>query len=92
MNFRSFAIDEAESRGLTGFVGNDPAYEHELVDSSQANARCRGHVTGEAQGDDSKIQDYLKALEKGPSAARVSKVEHEKIEAKSGEKGFGSSD
>lgn len=45
-------------------------------------------VTGEAQGDEGSLKKFVDALNKGPSAASVNKVEQSKIEAKSGESDF----
>jgi acylphosphatase len=45
-------------------------------------------VTGEAQGSEDKIQEFVQHLNKGPSAASVSKVDHKDIDSKSGESSF----
>ncbi|KAK5012367.1 hypothetical protein LTR60_004418, partial [Cryomyces antarcticus] len=45
-------------------------------------------VVGEAQGDESKLDEFLKHLNSGPSAASVNKVDHSDIGVKQGEKGF----
>jgi acylphosphatase len=45
-------------------------------------------VQGEAQGSDEAIQQFVQHLNKGPSAASVSGVEHSDISTKSGESGF----
>ncbi|KAK5147227.1 hypothetical protein LTR04_000880, partial [Oleoguttula sp. CCFEE 6159] len=47
-----------------------------------------GTVVGEAQGDESKLDEFLKHLNSGPSAASVNKVDHSDIGVKQGEKGF----
>jgi acylphosphatase len=71
--FRKFTAKQAKSLAITGFVEN----------------ASDGSVVGEAQGSDDAIQEFVKHLGEGPSAARVSKVDHEDVEAKSGETGFG---
>lgn len=48
----------------------------------------RYKVTGEAQGDSGALAELVNHLNKGPSAARVSKVEVKNIETKEGETGF----
>ncbi|EKG21200.1 Acylphosphatase-like protein [Macrophomina phaseolina MS6] len=70
--FRAYTVEEANKLGVTGYVKN----------------AADGTVTGEAQGDDKKIQEFVQWLNKGPSAARVSGVEHSDIEPKQGEDGF----
>ena len=45
-------------------------------------------VTGEAQGDQSALSQFVQHLNKGPSAARVSSVDHNDVATKGGEKGF----
>ncbi|KAF2819531.1 Acylphosphatase [Ophiobolus disseminans] len=72
VNFRSFTQKQAKSIGLTGFVTN-------VSD---------GTVQGEAQGSDDAIKQFVQHLNKGPSAASVSGVEHSEISTKSGESGF----
>jgi acylphosphatase len=45
-------------------------------------------VTGEAQGEQSALSQFVQHLNKGPPAARVSTVDHSDIATKEGEKGF----
>jgi acylphosphatase len=45
-------------------------------------------VTGEAQGEQSALSQFVQHLNKGPPAAKVSKVDSSDIAAKEGEKGF----
>jgi acylphosphatase len=45
-------------------------------------------VQGEAQGSDDAIKQFVQHLNKGPSAASVSGVEHSDISTKSGESSF----
>lgn len=47
-----------------------------------------GTVEGEAQGDTSALDKFLQHLKIGPSAAKVIKVDHREIDAKTGDKGF----
>lgn len=70
--FRAYTVEEANKLGVTGFVKN----------------ASDGTVTGEAQGDDNKIQHFVQWLNKGPSAAKVSRVSHSEIEPKQGETDF----
>jgi len=57
---------------VTGFVQNEPD----------------GTVSGEAQGSESTIRDFLKLINEGPSHASVSNVEQTDIETKDGEEKF----
>ncbi|KAI4206545.1 MAG: hypothetical protein LQ346_001035 [Caloplaca aetnensis] len=68
----SFTQSKASSYGLTGWVKNTSG----------------GKVEGEAQGDDEGIQKLLKALESGPPAASVTKVDQSEIDVKEGESSF----
>ncbi|KAL2358521.1 Acylphosphatase-like domain-containing protein, partial [Cryomyces antarcticus] len=68
----SYTVKQANSLGVTGFVKN----------------ASDGTVVGEAQGDESKLDEFLKHLNSGPSAASVNKVDHSDIGVKQGEKGF----
>ncbi|KAM0696429.1 hypothetical protein Q7P36_003675 [Cladosporium allicinum] len=70
--FRAFTADKAESLKLTGHVQNEKD----------------GSVTGEAQGEQSALSQFVQLLNKGPPAARVSTVDHSDIATKEGEKGF----
>ncbi|KAJ8117138.1 hypothetical protein OPT61_g1602 [Boeremia exigua] len=72
VNFRSFTRKQARSIGLTGFVTN----------------ASDGTVQGEAQGTADQLKDFVQHLNKGPSAASVSGLEHNDISSKSGENGF----
>jgi acylphosphatase len=45
-------------------------------------------VQGEAQGSEDKIKEFVQHLNKGPSAASVSKVDHSDISTKDGESSF----
>jgi hypothetical protein len=45
-------------------------------------------VQGEAQGSNDAIKQFLEHINEGPSAARVTGVEHFEISTKSGESGF----
>jgi acylphosphatase len=56
-----------------------------LSSCARANAV---QVQGEAQGSDDAIKEFVQHLNKGPSAASVSGVEHSEISTKSGESGF----
>ncbi|KZF24391.1 Acylphosphatase family protein [Xylona heveae TC161] len=72
VNFRSFTKSRAESYGLTGWVKNS----------------SDGKVIGEAQGDQHSIDKLVQDLNKGPSAAQVTKLDKESIDTKVGESGF----
>ncbi|KAL1609597.1 hypothetical protein SLS59_001104 [Nothophoma quercina] len=72
VNFRSFTQKQAKSIGVTGFVTN----------------ASDGTVQGEAQGSADQLKEFVQHLNKGPSAASVSGVEHNDISSKSGESGF----
>lgn len=45
-------------------------------------------VSGEAQGDASALDKFVKELNQGPSAAQVSKVDQKDIPTQDGESGF----
>jgi acylphosphatase len=69
---RSFAVKKADGLGITGYAKN-----------------CDdGTVSGEAQGSESALDKFLQHLKMGPSAARVSNLDHKEIEAKTSDKGF----
>ncbi|KAF1809405.1 Acylphosphatase [Eremomyces bilateralis CBS 781.70] len=70
--FRASTVDSAKGLGLTGFV---------------KNARD-GSVTGEAQGPEGKVQEFVEFLQTGPPAARVENVRHEAIDARPDENEF----
>ncbi|KAF2422418.1 Acylphosphatase [Tothia fuscella] len=70
--FRDFTVKKAKSLSLTGFVRN----------------ASDGTVKGEAQGSSDNMTNFLGHLNRGPSAAKVSKVEHDEIAVKEGESGF----
>ncbi|KAI4741101.1 hypothetical protein E4T50_08467 [Aureobasidium sp. EXF-12298] len=72
VNFRSFTVKQAKSLGITGHVQN-------------AND---GTVTGEAQGDSSSLKEFQQHLNKGPSAATVTKLDVNDIKTKEGESDF----
>ncbi|KAJ4383614.1 hypothetical protein N0V86_001669 [Didymella sp. IMI 355093] len=72
VNFRSFTQKQASSIGITGFVTN----------------ASDGTVQGEAQGSADQLKEFVQHLNKGPSAASVSGVEHNDISSKSGEGSF----
>jgi acylphosphatase len=70
--YSSFAVKQANSLSITGYAKN-----------------CDdGTVCGEAQGSDSALDKFLQHLKMGPSAAKVSKVDHQDIDTKSGDQGF----
>ncbi|KAF7845861.1 hypothetical protein BT93_L0290 [Corymbia citriodora subsp. variegata] len=69
---RSFTVKQAQSLGITGKVQN----------------ASDGTVTGEAQGDESSLEQFVQHLHKGPSAASVSKVDVKDVQTKDGERGF----
>ncbi|KAL0488682.1 acylphosphatase [Acrasis kona] len=71
--FRANTVDMAKSLGsITGFVRNT---QHNTVE-------------GEAQGDNEKISQFIKNLEKGYPPSRVDKVETKEVDEKSGETSF----
>jgi acylphosphatase len=76
---------------VTGFVTNSSDGSVSFAASNchpyMSNADI-SQVTGEAQGSEDKIQEFVQHLNKGPSAASVSKVDHKDIDSKSGESSF----
>lgn len=87
---RSFTQKQAKSIGVTGFVtnasdGTVSAFgpcPHTLLNADLVQ------VQGEAQGTADQLKEFVQHLNKGPSAASVSGVEHNDISSKSGENGF----
>ncbi|KAF2768885.1 Acylphosphatase [Teratosphaeria nubilosa] len=72
VNYRSFAVQKANGLNITGWAKNE----------------SDGTVGGEAQGDASSIDKFVEHLRMGPSAAKVSKVDHSDIETKNSDNGF----
>ncbi|PSR76883.1 Acylphosphatase [Coniella lustricola] len=72
VGYRYFTRKHATARDLTGWVRNTQDEK----------------VEGEAQGEKNKITDFLKELNKGPSHATVSKVNHEQRDVVEGEAAF----
>ncbi|KAK3068161.1 inducible alternative oxidase 2 [Teratosphaeriaceae sp. CCFEE 6253] len=72
VNYRSFAVKQADGLSITGYAKNCDV----------------GTVQGEAQGDASAIDKFLQHLRRGPGAAEVNKVDHQSMQAKEGERGF----
>ncbi|KAH8724392.1 Acylphosphatase-domain-containing protein [Phaeosphaeriaceae sp. PMI808] len=68
VNFRNFTKKQARNIGVTGFITN----------------ASDGSVQGEAQGSDDAIKQFVDHLNKGPSAASVSAVDHFDISTKLG--------
>jgi acylphosphatase len=58
VGFRAFVTDEAETRGLAGWVRN----------------RADGNVEAVIAGDESIVDDMLEACSRGPLGARVENV------------------
>jgi acylphosphatase len=65
-------VQKANGLNITGYARNE----------------SDGTVGGEAQGDPSALDKFVQHLKMGPSAAKVSKVDHSEIETKSGDSGF----
>ncbi|KAI9051717.1 hypothetical protein LZ554_004757 [Drepanopeziza brunnea f. sp. 'monogermtubi'] len=72
VGFRYFTQKKASSYGLTGWVRN-------VAD---------GKVEGEAQGEDEVLQRFVKDIEKGPTHARVARLEKSDVDLVDGESGF----
>ncbi|KAF2025406.1 Acylphosphatase [Setomelanomma holmii] len=70
--FRDHTQTIAKRIGVTGYVTN----------------ASDGTVKGEAQGSSDAIKQFLEHINEGPSAARVTGVEHSEISTKSGESSF----
>jgi acylphosphatase len=64
VGFRYFTIRTAQDLGIVGWVRNTPV----------------GTVEVEAQGVERRLRSFLKELERGPRAARVSGLEIEDLE------------
>ena len=72
VSFRAFTVDEARTRGLTGWVRNLPD----------------GTVELEAQGDDAEVAALLAWCAHGPPAARVTDVAVDERTPITDERGF----
>ncbi|KAI9834953.1 MAG: hypothetical protein M1819_002676 [Sarea resinae] len=72
VNFRSFTTRKAKELGVTGWVQNTDD----------------GKVAGQAQGDETALDSFVKAINNGPPAAHVVKVEKEEQDVVSGESSF----
>lgn len=73
VGFRFFTKENAESRGLTGWVRN------------RADGRS---VEVEAQGSSEAVEGFLEDLRRGPSMAHVAEVRKNRIPPKENEGGF----
>ena len=71
VNYRAWTQEEARSRGLRGWVKNEED----------------GSVRAVLSGPEEAVADMLRAMEKGPPAANVTRVEPEPAEAP-GQDGF----
>lgn len=59
VGFRWFVEQRAAALGLSGFVRNE----------------ADGRVTGEAEGSEGEVADFVAALRRGPALARVDRLE-----------------
>jgi acylphosphatase len=86
---RSSTQKQARSIGVTGFVTNasDGTVSINRVHDAPGVDRF-AQVQGEAQGTADQVKEFVQYLNKGPSAASVSGVEHNDISVKSGESSF----
>jgi acylphosphatase len=90
---RAFAQDKAQQYGLTGFVKNtsDGKVGEESSDVSYGTGKQladHSQVAGEAQGDESSLQKFVKDIKEGPKHAHVVKVEKTLMDPKEGESSF----
>jgi acylphosphatase len=60
VGFRYYILEKAEMIGISGWVSNLPD----------------GDVKTEAIGDENQISDFLQYLRKGPSGARIERVDY----------------
>ncbi|CAJ2501450.1 Uu.00g043030.m01.CDS01 [Anthostomella pinea] len=72
VSFRYFTQKKAAEHSITGWCRN--------TDNEK--------VEGEAQGEDSAMKEFLKAINQGPSAAKVMKLDQEARDVKDGESRF----
>ncbi|OCL04456.1 hypothetical protein AOQ84DRAFT_249467, partial [Glonium stellatum] len=75
----NFTAKQANSIGVKGFIRN-------ASDGTASSHLIK--VTGEAQGSDQALKEFVQHLNKGPPAANVTGVEHSKIDVKQGESRF----
>ena len=86
---RYFTQKQAKAYGLTGWVRNTPKEQVYKCSTPRETMGWQSHqVEGEAQGDNSAIENLIQDLNKGPSAARVSKLDHSDIDTIDGESKF----
>jgi len=71
VGYRAFAVAAARKAGVSGWV-------HNAAD---------GSVSGEAEGEPAAIEDFLTALRRGPTFARVASVDSTTVPA-TGSAGF----
>ena len=91
VNFRSFTVKQAKSLGITGNVQNEndgTVCFSRLPSTYIAMLTWILQVTGEAQGDSSALDKFQQHLNRGPSAASVTKVHINNIKTKEGESDF----
>jgi acylphosphatase len=86
---RSSTQKQAKNIGVTGFVTNasDGTVSINRFDDALGVDNF-AQVQGEAQGTADQVKEFVQYLNKGPSAASVSGVEHNDISVKSGESSF----
>ncbi|KAI5866437.1 Acylphosphatase [Durotheca rogersii] len=72
VSYRHFAHKKAAEHGVTGWCRNTE----------------NGKVEGEAQGEEHSIRLFLKELDKGPTHARVVRLDQESREVQEGEELF----
>ncbi|KAI0136427.1 acylphosphatase [Xylariales sp. AK1849] len=72
VNFRNFTKQKATSAGITGWVRNTD----------------NGKVEGEAQGTTDAIKQFLKDIDRGPTYAKVVKLDKEERDVQEAESHF----
>lgn len=91
VNFRSFTVKQAKSLGITGHVQNasdGSVCLGRIAFTYLDSANFQTQVTGEAQGDSSSLDKFKQHLNRGPSAATVTKLDVDDIKTKEGESDF----
>src|SRR5579871_4780839 len=87
---RSFTVKRAKGLGITGYVFNasDGTVSHAKLALTWYCFLPYFQVRGEAQGSEEQLKEFIKHINKGPSHARVTGVEHSEIQTKEDESSF----
>jgi acylphosphatase len=90
-----YTTREANKLGVTGFIQNDDSGTVSISTSHKEQSNLNsyansifGQVSGEAQGSEEKLKEFLKVIKQGPPLAVVSGVDQSDIDTKDNESRF----